>query len=69
MEILQLIFSTSESVVAGVRKWVAPKVKQLKQTVPVSITKWVKRYMDMPKRAALGKQRQTSGDDDTRLRQ
>ena len=63
------MLSTSASVVAGVRKQAAPRVKQLKQTVPVPRTKWVKRYVEMPKRAASGKQRQTSVDDDARLRQ
>ena len=69
LEILQLMLSTSESVVAGARKQAAPQVKQVKQTVPVPRTKWVKRYVDMPKPAASGKQRQTSVDDDARFRQ
>ena len=34
LEILQLILSTSESVVAGARKQAAPQVKQVKQSVP-----------------------------------
>jgi hypothetical protein len=41
LEILQLILSTSESVVADARKQAAPEVRQLKQTVPVPKTKWV----------------------------
>ena len=69
LEILQLMLSTSTSVVAGVRKQAAPQVKQVKQTVPVPRTKWVKRYVDMPKRAASGKQRQTSVDDGSGLGQ
>ena len=51
LEILQLILSTSESVVADERKQAAPEVKQVKQTVPVPKTKLVKRYVDMPKQA------------------
>ena len=68
MEILQLILSTSESVVAGTRKQAEPEVKQLKQTVAVPRIKWVKCYVDITKRAASGKQRQTSVDDDARFR-
>ena len=67
LEILQLMLSTSVSVVAGVRKQAAPRVKQVKQTVPVPRTKWVKRYVDMPK-ADSGKQKQAGVDDD-RFRQ
>ena len=67
LEILQLMLGTSASVVAGVRKQAAPRVKQLKQTVPVPRTKWVKRYVDMPK-ADSGKQKQAGVDDD-RFRQ
>ena len=67
LEILQLMLSTSESVVAGARKQTAPQVKQVKQTVPVPRTKWVKRYVDMPK-ADSGKQKQAGVDDD-RFRQ
>ena len=70
LEILQLMLSTSESVVAGARKQAAPQVKQVKQTVPVPRTKWVKRYVDMPKPAAPGeKKKQASMDDDARLKQ
>ena len=39
LEILQLMLGTSASVVVGVSKQAAPRVKQLKQTVPVSRTK------------------------------
>lgn len=69
LEILQLILSTSESVVADARKLTAPEVKQVKQTVPVPKTKWVKQYVDVPKQAASGKQKQDSVDDGARLRQ
>ena len=69
LEILQLMLSTSASVVAQARKQAAPQVKQVKQTVPIPRTKWVKRYVDMPKPAASGKHRQTSVDDDARLGQ
>ena len=68
LEILQLMLSTSVSVVAGVHKQAAPRVKQVKQTVPVPRTKWVKRYVDMPK-ADSGKQKQAGVDDDDRFRQ
>ena len=68
MEILQLILSTSESEVAGARKEAAPEVKQVKQTVPVPRTKWVKRYVDMPK-ADSGKQKQAGVDDDRFMQQ
>ena len=68
LEILQLMLSTSASVVAGVRKQAAPQVKQVKQTVPVPKTKWVTRYVDMPK-ADSGKQKQAGVDDDDRFRQ
>ena len=69
LEILQLILSTSESVVADASKQAAPRVKQVKQTVPVPRTKWVKRYVDAPKQAGAGKQKQTSVDDSERSRQ
>ena len=69
LEILQLILSTSESVVAGARKQAAPQVKQVKQTVPVPRTKWVKRYVDMPKADSGEKKKQASMDDDARLGQ
>ena len=68
LEILQLMLSTSASVVAGVRKQAVPQVKQLKQTVPVPRTKWVKRYVDMPK-ADSGKQKQAGVDDDRFMQQ
>ena len=69
LEILQLMLSTSESVVAGARKQAAPEVKQVKQTVPVPRTKWVKRYVDMPKADSGKKKKQASMDDDARLGQ
>ena len=69
LEILQLILSTSESVVAAARKQAAPEVRQVKQTVPVPKTKWVKRYVDVAKPAASGKQKRTDMDDSERLRQ
>ena len=68
LEILQLMLSTSTSVVADARKQAAPQVKQLKQTVPVPRTKWVKRYVDMPK-ADSGRKKRTDVDDDARLGQ
>ena len=64
-----MILSTSESVVADARRQAAPKVRQVKQTVPVPRTKWVTRYVDMPKQAASGKQKQAVVDDDARFRQ
>ena len=66
LEILQLMLSTSESVVAGARKQAAPQVKQ---TVPIPRTKWVKRYVDMPKADSGNKKKQASMDDDARLGQ
>jgi hypothetical protein len=69
LEILQLMLSTSESVVAGTRKQAEPEVKQVKQTVPVPKTKLVKRYVDMPKQADSNRQKQDSVDDGARLRQ
>ena len=69
LEILQLILSTSESVVADARKQAAPEVKQVKQTVPVPKTELVKRYVDMPKQADSGRQKRTDVDDAARLRQ
>ena len=68
LEILQLILSTSESVVAGARKQAAPQVKQVKQTVPVPKTKLVKRHVDMPKQTVAGRQKRTDVDDTERLR-
>ena len=55
LEILQLILSTSESVVADARKLTAPEVRQVKQTVPIPKTKLVKRYVDLAKQAGSGK--------------
>ena len=69
LEILQLILSTSESVVADARKQAAPDVRQVKLTVPVPRTKWVTCYVDVPKQAASGKQKRADMDDDTRFRQ
>ena len=69
LEILQLILSTSESVVADARKQAEPEVKQVKQTVPVPKTKLVKRYVDMPKQADSQRQKRTDVDDAARLRQ
>ena len=68
LEILQLILSTSESVVAQARKQAAPEVRQVKQTVPVPKTELVKRYVDMPKQADSGRQKRTDVDDSERLR-
>ena len=68
MEILQLILSTSESVVADARKQAEPEVKQLKQTVPVPKTELVKRYVDVPKQADSGRQKRADVDDAARLR-
>ena len=63
-EILQLILSTSESVVADARKRTAPEAKMMKQTVPIPKTKLVKRYVDMPKQADSHRQKRTDVDDD-----
>jgi len=68
LEILQLILSTSESVVADARKQAEPEVKQLKQTVPVPKTELVKRYVDVPKQADSGRQKRADVDDAARLR-
>ena len=68
LEILQLILSTSESVVADARKQAEPEVKQLKQTVPVPKTELVKRYVDVPKQADSHRQKRTDVDDAERLR-
>jgi hypothetical protein len=68
LEILQLILSTSESVVADARKQAEPEVKQLKQTAPVPKTELVKRYVDVPKQADSGRQKRTDVDDAERLR-
>jgi hypothetical protein len=69
LEILQLILSTSESVVAAARKQAEPEVKQVKQTVPVPKTELVKRYVDVAKQTDSGKQKRTDVDDAARLRQ
>ena len=72
LEILQLMLSTSESVVADARKQAAPQVKQakqVKQKVPIPRTKWVKRYVDMPKADSGKKKKQASMDDAEKLRQ
>ena len=69
LEILQLILSTSESVVAQARKQAAPEVKQVKQTVPVPKTELVKRYVDVPKQTVADRQKRTDVDDAARLRQ
>ena len=69
LEILQLILSTSESVVADARKQAAPEVKKVKQTVPVPKTELVKRYVDMPKQADSERQKRADVDDGARLRQ
>ena len=69
LEILQLILSTSESVVADARKLTAPEVKKVKQTVPVPKTELVKRYVDVPKQADSERQKRTDVDDAARLRQ
>ena len=68
LEILQLILSTSESVVADARKQAAPEVKQVKQTVPVPKTELVKRYVDVPKQADSHRQKRADVDDAARLR-
>ena len=68
LEILQLILSTSESVVAQARKQAAPEVRQVKQTVPVPKTKWVKRYVDAAQQTGSEKRRGTDVDDAERLR-
>ena len=68
LEILQLILSTSESVVAQARKQAAPEVKQVKQTVSVPKTKLVKRYVDVPKQTAADRQKRTDVDDSERLK-
>ena len=69
LEILQLILSTSESVVADARKRAAPEVRQVKQTVPVPKTKWMKRYVDAAQQTGSGKQKRADMDDAERLRQ
>ena len=68
LEILQLILSTSESVVAGARKQAAPEVRQVKQTVPIPKTKWGKQYVDAAQQTASGRQKQADVDDAERLR-
>ena len=69
LEILQLILSTSESVVAQARKQAEPEVKQVKQTVSVPKTKLVKRYVDVPKQTVADRQKRADVDDAARLRQ
>ena len=69
LEILQLMLGTNASVFAQARKQAALEMKQLKQSVPVPKTKWMKRYVDASKQAGAGKQVQTSVDDSERLRQ
>ena len=69
LEILQLILSTSESVVADARKLAAPEVRQVKQTVPIPKTKLVKRYVDVAKQGGSGRQKRADMDDSERLRQ
>ena len=68
LEILQLILSTSESVVADARKLTAPEVRQVKQTVAVPKTKLVKRYVDAAQQTGSEKRRGTDVDDSERLR-
>ena len=68
LEILQLILSTSESVVAAARKQAEPEVKKVKQTVPVPKTELVKRYVDVPKQADSNRQKRADVDDAARLR-
>ena len=68
LEILQLILSTSASVVADARKLTAPEVRQVKQTVPVPKTKWVKRYVDVPKQTVADRKKRADVDDAARLR-
>ena len=68
LEILQLILSTSESVVAQARKQAAPEVKQVKQRVPVPKTELVKRYVDVPKQTVADRQKRTDVDDSERLK-
>ena len=68
LEILQLILSTSESVVADARKQAEPEVKQLKQTVPIPKTELVKRYVDVPKQTDSGRQKRADVDDSERLK-
>ncbi len=69
LEILQLILSTSESVVAGARKQAEPEVRQVKQTVPVPKTKLVKRYVDAAQQTDSHRQKRADVDDAARLRQ
>ena len=48
LDILLLMLSTSQSVIANVRKLTEPERKQVKQTVVVPRTQVVKRYVNMP---------------------
>ena len=59
---------TSESVVADARKQAAPEVRQVKQTVSVPKTKWVKRYVDATQQTGSEKRRVTDVDDSERLK-
>ena len=51
LDILLLMMSTSQSVVANARKLTEPERKQVKQTVVVPKTQVVKRYVNMPSNA------------------
>ena len=48
LDILLLMMSTSQSVIANARKLTEPERKQVKQTVVVPRTQVVKRYVNMP---------------------
>ena len=48
LDILLLMLSTSQSVIAKARKLTEPERKQVKQTVVVPRTQVVKRYVNMP---------------------
>ena len=48
LDILLLMLSTSQSVIANARKLTEPERKQVKQTVVVPRTQVVKRYVNMP---------------------
>ena len=48
LDILLLMMSTSQSVIANARKLTEPERKQVKQTVVVPKTQVVKRYVNMP---------------------
>ena len=51
LDILLLMLSTSQSVIANARKLTEPERKQVKQTVVVPKTQVVKRYVNMPSKA------------------